>query len=80
MDRLEGYINKSIAPKIQCDGGWVELTESDGNNACMRLQGECSKCAIAQRCMNWITSEVKRELDMDITISIERKKPFFWDM
>lgn len=80
MDRLRAYIKDRIAPKIQGDGGWIEISSCEGEKVCMTLQGECSKCMIAGRCMKWIESEVRRDLDMDITIIMERKKPFFWDM
>ncbi|MFA9378697.1 MAG: NifU family protein [Lachnotalea sp.] len=79
MDKLKTYIAKTIAPKIQGDGGWIELVSSEGEKTTMRLQGECSKCIIAERCMKWVAYEVKRDLGLDINISIERKKPFFWD-
>ena len=45
----------------------------------VRLQGECSKCAIVPRCMSWIEEEIKRDLGIDVTVFAERKKPFFWD-
>jgi Fe-S cluster biogenesis protein NfuA len=80
MDKLRTYINETIAPKIQGDGGWIELSSKQGESTSMVLRGECSKCMIAGRCMKWIEAEVKRDLDMDITISMDRKKPFFWDV
>jgi Fe-S cluster biogenesis protein NfuA len=80
MDKLKTYIDETIAPKIQGDGGWIEFSSCNEEKAAVILRGECSKCMIAGRCMKWIESEVKRDLDMDITITMERKKPFFWDM
>lgn len=80
MDKLETYMKEVVAPKIQGDGGWIEFVSSDGKNTVMRLRGECSKCMIAERCMKWITTELKRDLGMDVSIRIERKKPFFWDV
>ena len=43
------------------------------------FRGECSKCIILDRCLDWICQEVKRDLDEDITIKPLRVKPFFWD-
>lgn len=80
MDRLKTYINETIAPKVQGDGGWIELSSTEGEKTTVILRGECSKCAIAGRCMKWIESEVKRDLDLDVVISMDRKKPFFWDV
>ena len=66
-----------IAPKLQGDGGFIDLTGTDGNVLHVRLQGECSKCAIVPRCMSWIEEEIKRDLGIDVTVFAERKKPFF---
>lgn len=79
MEKLRAFIEETIAPRVQGDGGWIDFKEADGNRVKVRLQGECSKCAIADRCMKWIGDEVKRNLDLDIEIEYERKKPFFWD-
>lgn len=68
-----------IAPKIQGDGGWIEISSCEGSRVCLDLRGECSKCSVAVKCMDWVIQEVKKDLKMEITIEIERKKPFFWD-
>ena len=46
-ERLKKYVDEVIAPKLQGDGGFIDLTGTDGNVLHVRLQGECSKCAIA---------------------------------
>lgn len=82
MEKLKNYIDDIIAPKLQSDGGWIELVtinECD-NSILVYLRGECSKCQIVQKCVEWIESEIKNDLFIDIKINVERKKPFFWDM
>lgn len=76
---MEDYIKNIIAPKLQGDGGWIEVISYQDKELKVFLQGECSKCNIAQRCMDWICTEVKRDMKEDIRIIPVRKKPFFWD-
>ena len=78
-ERLKKYVDEVIAPKLQGDGGFIDLIGTDGNVLHVRLQGECSKWAIVPRCMSWIEEEIKRDLGIDVTVFAERKKPFFWD-
>ena len=51
-ERLKKYVDEVIAPKLQGDGGFIDLAGTDGNVLHVRLQGECSKCAIVPRCMS----------------------------
>lgn len=76
---MEDYIMNVIAPKLQGDGGWIEVCSYEEGELKVILKGECSKCNIALRCMNWIKAEVKRDLGKDITITTLIMKPFFWD-
>jgi Fe-S cluster biogenesis protein NfuA len=77
---MEEYIQKVIAPKLQGDGGWIEVISYDDEKLKVRLRGECSKCFIADRCMEWIKGEIKRDLGKEVKIIPVRVKPFFWDM
>lgn len=77
---MKEYIEKVIAPKLQGDGGWIEYVSYNNHHLTVRVRGECSKCHIAPRCMDWIKDEVKRDLGEDIDIKMIRTKPFFWDL
>ncbi|MBN2221442.1 MAG: NifU family protein [Vallitaleaceae bacterium] len=77
---MKGYIEKVIAPKVQGDGGWIEYVNYIDQHLTVRLRGECSKCIIAPRCMDWVKAEVKRELGEEIELTMIRVKPFFWDL
>ena len=76
---MEKYIREVIQPKLQADGGWVEYISFEFNTLKLIFRGECSKCLILDRCIDWIKSEVKRDLGFDIEIEAQRVKPFFWD-
>ena len=52
---IETYIKKIIRPKIQGDGGEVEFESlSEDGTLTLIFRGECSKCLILNRCVDWI--------------------------
>lgn len=77
---IETYIKKIIKPKIQGDGGEVEFESlSDDGTLTLIFRGECSKCLILNRCVDWITEEVLKNTSKLVKIKAVRKKPYFWD-
>lgn len=77
---IETYIKKIIRPKIQGDGGEVEFESlSDDGNLTLIFRGECSKCLILNRCVDWIAEEVLKNTSKLVKIKAVRKKPYFWD-
>lgn len=76
---IKCYIDEVIRPKIQGDGGEVQFLSQEGDEVFVLFQGECSKCQILDRCVDWIQSEIQRELQETVKIRFTRKKPFFWD-
>lgn len=76
---MENYICNVISPRVRGDGGWVEFVSYEDCCLTLLFRGECSKCIILDRCLDWIRQEIKRDLKEDVTIKAVRKKPFFWD-
>lgn len=76
---MREYIENTINPKIQGDGGWVEFSSFDGETLELIFRGECSKCLILERCVAWIESEIKKDQGETVKIKAVRKKPYFWD-
>ncbi len=77
---IETYIKKIIRPKIQGDGGEVEFESlSDDGTLTLIFRGECSKCLILNRCVDWIAEEVLKNTAKLVKIKAVRKKPYFWD-
>lgn len=77
---IETYIKKIIRPKIQGDGGEVEFESlSKDGTLTLIFRGECSKCLILNRCVDWITEEVLKNTGKLVKIKAVRKKPYFWD-
>lgn len=76
---MREYIENTINPKIQGDGGWVEFSSFDGETLELIFRGECSKCLILERCVAWIENEIKNDKGETVKIKAVRKKPYFWD-
>ena len=77
---IETYIKKIIRPKIQGDGGEVEFESlSEDGTLTLIFRGECSRCLILNRCVDWIAEEVLKNTSKLVKIKAVRKKPYFWD-
>ena len=76
---MENYICNTIGPSIRGDGGWVEFVSYEDHCLTLIFRGECSKCAILNRCLDWIRQEILRDLKEEVTINPICRKPFFWD-
>lgn len=77
---MEKYVSEVLQPKLQGDGGWIEFVEFDGEVLTVIFRGECSKCLILHRCVEWIESEIKRDLHKSVKVNAIRKKPYFQDV
>ena len=76
---MKDYIERTLAPRIQGDGGWVEFVSLEGDQLTLLFRGECSKCDILHRCTDWISQKIREDLGKQVKITAIRKKPFFWD-
>ena len=76
---MKEFIETVLAPKLQGDGGWVEYVSYEDGRLTLIFRGECSKCLILNRCVEWIAQQIKETLGETVTIIPVRKKPFFWD-
>ena len=76
---MREYIENVIKPKLQGDGGWIDFVSFEDGVLSVVFQGECSKCLILDRCVDWIRQQIKNDTGEDVKIVFERKKPFFWD-
>ena len=76
---MKEYIETTLAPRIQGDGGWVEYQSLEGDNLTLIFRGECSKCLILNRCTDWIEQKIETDFGKKVHVIPVRKKPFFWD-
>lgn len=79
MNKVQKYVEYVLSPKIQGDGGWIEYVSLDNNVLTVIFRGECSKCLILDRCVNWIEQQIKTDLNKTVTVNAIRKKPYFQD-
>ncbi|MBR0536187.1 MAG: NifU family protein [Clostridia bacterium] len=77
---MKNYVENILAPKLQGDGGWVEYVSLENNELTLVFRGECSKCLILNRCVDWIESEIKRDLKKEVKVVAIRKRPYFQDV
>lgn len=77
---MEKYIAEVLSSKIQGDGGWIEFVSFENGVLTVIFRGECSKCLILNRCIDWIKSEIKRDLKKNVEINAIRKKPYFQEV
>lgn len=80
MNKMKDYVEAVLQPKLQGDGGWIEFVSYDKGVLTVIFRGECSKCLILERCVAWIESEIKRELNSTVKVKAIRKKPYFQDV
>ncbi len=80
MDKVKSYVENILQPKIQGDGGWIEFVSLENDVLTVIFRGECSKCLILHRCVQWIESEIKRDLKENVKVNAIRRKPYFQDV
>lgn len=80
MDKVKSYVENILQPKIQGDGGWIEFVSLENDVLTVIFRGECSKCLILHRCVQWIESEIKRDLNENVKVNAIRRKPYFQDV
>lgn len=77
---VKEYVEKYLAPRIMGDGGWVEFVSFENGVLSLIFRGECSKCIVLDRCLDWMKEEIRRDLGLEVKIEGKRIKPFFWDV
>lgn len=80
MNKVQSYVETVLQPKLQGDGGWIEFVSLEDDILTVIFRGECSKCLILHRCVEWIESEIKKDLKKTVKIKAIRKKPYFQDV
>ena len=77
---MKKYVEDILAPKLQGDGGWVEFVSFENGELTLLFRGECSKCLILNRCVEWVEGEIKRNLKKNVKVVAVRKRPYFQDV
>ena len=77
--KIHEYVEQVLQPKLQGDGGWVEYVDLKDGELTLIFRGECSKCLILHRCVQWIEEQIKLDLNRNVKVNAIRKKPYFQD-
>lgn len=80
MNKVRDYVESVLQPKLQGDGGWVEFSSLKDGELTLVFRGECSKCLILHRCVDWIEQQIKVDLNRTVKVTAVRKKPYFQDI
>ena len=78
--QIEKYVEQVLQPKLQGDGGWIEFVSYEDGELTVVFRGECSKCLILHRCVDWIEQQIKADLNKPVRVNAIRKKPYFQDV
>lgn len=76
---MKDYINNTLSPLLQGDGGYIEYIEENGNEITVLARGECSKCGKLLLCLDWCEERIEKDKNRKVKLTAVRKKPFFWD-
>ena len=76
---MREYLENTLAPRIQGDGGWVEFASLEDGRLTLVFRGECSKCDVLDRCADWIAEKIRQDLGETVTVVPVRKRPYFQD-
>lgn len=74
---LKAWFDKEIVPCVRADGGWLEVTDEDGDEIRLTARGECAHCAALDRCLGWVQMKAERELGLEKRFTAKRE-PFLW--
>lgn len=77
---IQEYVETVLAPKLQGDGGWVEFVRLEEKKLTLLFRGECAKCLILPRCVQWIEQQIQTDLMQTVQVEIIRRKPYFQDI
>jgi Fe-S cluster biogenesis protein NfuA len=80
QEKIEQYIEHTILPLVQADGGEIKLESVKDNEVTLLLMGECSRCIISETCFkSWVLEKLSSQFGKELTLKCIRKKPYFWD-
>lgn len=80
-EEIKEYIDDDLRLKVQSDGGEIKFISLDDDLLTVKLQGECSRCPVANGCFSdWFLSEIHKKFGDNIKIKKIIEIPYFWDL
>ena len=71
INKIQEIIDKDVRPKLQQDGGNIELVDVDGSKVYVSLQGMCAGCIAAASTIGWIQNQLREFVADDLEVLLE---------
>jgi NifU-like protein len=71
ISMIQDIIGNEIRPRLQADGGDIELIDVDGNKVIVSLRGMCTGCLMADVTLRYIEKKLKELVNEDIIVESE---------
>lgn len=71
ISMIQEIIEEEVRPRLQSDGGDVELIDVDGNRVLVSLRGMCTGCLMAEVTISGIENKLKELVSPDIVVETE---------
>lgn len=69
MHKVQQVIDEEIRPRLQADGGDIELVDVDGPRICVTLHGRCSQCRASEVTIRNLVEQMLRDhVEPDIVV------------
>ena len=67
---IQDVIEKEIRPRLQADGGDLELIDIDGNRVIIALRAMCVECPMGGVTVNNIQEKLRELVDENIVVEV----------
>jgi NifU-like protein len=68
---IQEIIEREIRPRLQSDGGDIELIDIDGNKVFVALRGMCTGCLMSNVTINGIQNKLRELVSEEIVIEAQ---------
>ncbi len=80
MERqIKAFVEETLRPLLQGDGGEIEYDGFSGGRVFVTLRGECARCPVEERCMDWCEAKLREACGAGLRMEARKKPPYFWD-
>ena len=74
---IRRYFAGYIIPRIEGDGGFVEIDGVDADTIRLTCRGECAKCSMLDRSVDWIAEMLLHDTGLNANIEYKRHPPYW---
>jgi len=68
---IQEIIDREIRPRLQTDGGDIELIDIDGNKVIIALRGMCTGCAMSDVTINGVQDKLRELVSEEIVVQAQ---------